>query len=203
MASTISRSESTRSTRWRKTSLSAATADATSEALIDKLKQGGYIVYFRHAQTEKDYADQLTADVNDGSTQRVLSEEGWHDAVKIGEAFRALEIPVGDAISSEYFRAWQTAWLAFGTYKKDPQLKFLPFEEYTDAQVEEMKERVTPLLIKKPAQGTNTIIVAHDDPFEAVTGIYPKPQGVGFVMEPTGTSFSVVGSIAPDAWPVD
>ena len=133
----------------------------------------------------------------------MLSEEGWHDAVKIGEAFEALGIPVGEVISSEYFRAWQTAWLAFGAYEKEPQLNFLPFEEYTDAQVEEMKERVTPLLIKKPAQGTNTIIVAHDDPFEAVTGIYPEPQGVGFVLEPTGTSFSVVGSIAPDAWPVD
>ncbi|MEL7237571.1 MAG: histidine phosphatase family protein, partial [Planctomycetota bacterium] len=114
------------------------------QKLVDALRAGGHVVYFRHAQTEKDYADQVTADVNDGSTQRVLSEEGWHQAKGIGVAFRELKIPVGDVISSEYFRAWQTADLAFGRYEKNPVLNFWPAEDYTDEQVAIVRERVMP-----------------------------------------------------------
>ena len=44
------------------------------DKLIKKMQEGGLVLYFRHASTEKDYADQVNADVNDGSTQRVLSE---------------------------------------------------------------------------------------------------------------------------------
>ncbi|MCL2924237.1 MAG: hypothetical protein MGF17_06310, partial [Trichodesmium sp. MAG_R04] len=44
--------------------------------LLNALKQGGYVIYFRHAQTEKDYADQVTAVMGNCSTQRVLSEVG-------------------------------------------------------------------------------------------------------------------------------
>ena len=88
------------------------------EALIEKMQKGGLVMYFRHASTEKDYADQVKADVNDGSTQRVLSEKGWHEAVHLGNAVRFHNIPVGKVISSDYFRAWQTAWLAFENMKK-------------------------------------------------------------------------------------
>lgn len=168
--------------------------------LVEKLQHGGLVVYFRHASTEKDYADQVKADVNDGSTQRVLSEKAWHQAVGIGEAFREHGIPVGKVISSEYFRAWQTAWLAFGKYEKNPKLNFLPFEDYTGEQTQTMRERVTPLLVEKPADGLNRIIVGHDDPFEAVTGIHPEPQGVGYVLEPDGEDFTVLGHVDPGNW---
>ncbi|MEM1158863.1 MAG: histidine phosphatase family protein [Verrucomicrobiota bacterium] len=170
-------------------------------ALIQKMQQGGLVLYIRHASTEKDYADQVTADVNDGSTQRVLSEKGWHEAVGIGAAFRSHQIPYAKVVTSEYFRAWQTAWLAFGQYEKNPALNFLPYEEYTDEQVLEMKNRVTPLLTQIPPEGKNSVIVAHDDPFEAATGIYPEPQGVTYVLKPaTDGTFTVLGHINPDDW---
>ena len=104
-------------------------------------------------------------------------------------------------MSSQYFRAWQTAWLAFGKYEKQPAFNFFPFEEYTKEQTEQMRKRVTSYLSQIPNNGTNTIIVAHDDPFEAATGIYPKPQGVTYVVEPKGDGkFTVLGHIRPDKW---
>lgn len=172
----------------------------SNEALLKQLLEGGCVVYFRHAQTEKDYADQVTADPNDGSTQRVLSEEGWHQAKEIGEAFRALGIPVGEVISSEYFRAWQTADLAFDRYEKNEKLNFLPSEDYTPEQIEKMRERVMPLVVKVPSDGVNTVIVAHDDPFEAVTGIYPEPQGVAYVLKPNGENFTILARLEPGDW---
>ena len=169
--------------------------------LLSALRQGGHVIYFRHAQTEKDYADQVTADVNNCSTQRVLSEIGWQQAKTIGTAFTQYSIPVGEVISSQYCRAWQTADLAFGKYEKNPALNFLPVEDYTDEQVEQMKANVTPLLTAVPATGTNTVIVGHDDIFESATGIYPDPQGMAYVVKPDGNgSFELIANMMPEDW---
>ena len=169
--------------------------------LIQQLRKGGHVIYFRHAQTEKDYADQVTADPNDGSTQRVLSEAGWKQAKAIGNAFRKLNIPVGDVISSQYFRAWQTADLAFGKYEKNPALNFEPAEDYTAEQMAAMRDRVMPLVTAMPADGVNTILVGHDDPFEAISGIYPEPQGVAYILKPNGKDgFTILARLTSDDW---
>ena len=169
--------------------------------LLSELQNGGYVIYFRHAQTEKDYADQVTADVNNCSTQRVLSETGLQQSLAIGEGFATSEIPIGTVTTSEYCRAWTTAGLAFGEYEKDPALNFLPFEDYTDAQVEEMKANVTPLLTAVPEDGTNNIIVGHDDIFESATGIYPAPQGIAYVVKPDGNGgFELIANMLPEEW---
>ena len=169
--------------------------------LLSALQEGGHVIYFRHAQTEKDYADQVTADVNNCSTQRTLSEAGWEQAEAIGEGFEANSIPVGNVISSEYCRAWQTAKIAFGQYEKNPALNFLPFEDYTEEQVAQMKANVTPLLTAVPESGTNTVIVGHDDIFESATGIYPDPQGMAYVVTPDGSGgMEVVANMLPEEW---
>ncbi|MEM6453690.1 MAG: histidine phosphatase family protein [Acidobacteriota bacterium] len=179
-----------------------ATIDTVDRAaLLESLRRGGHVIYLRHAQTEKDYADQVTADPSDGSTQRVLSEAGWHQAKAIGTAFRTLGIPVGKVVSSEYFRAWQTADLAFGTYEKAAALNFEPAEDYSPIQVKAMRTRVKPFLVEMPEAGTNTVLVGHDDPFEAVTGIYPEPQGVAYVLTPDGEGgYAIAAKLESQDW---
>ena len=178
-----------------------AAADMAPDELIEKMQDGGYVIFIRHAITEKDYADQISAVMGDCSTQRTLSESGWGEAKEIGDGFNRHAIPVGDVISSQYCRAWQTADLAFGTYEMNADLNFEPAEEYTDEQFAAMRERMTPHLSKVPADGVNTVLVGHDDPFDAATGIYPEPMGITYVLLPDGDSFEIVGSIDPDAWP--
>ena len=170
--------------------------------LLDALRSGGLVIFIRHAETEKDFADQVTAVMGDCSTQRTLSEAGWQQARAIGAAFERLRIPVGKVYSSEYCRAWQTADLALGRYQKTPDLNFEPAEEYTDEQIAAMRGRMTPYLVARPDEGLNTVLVGHDDPFEAATGIYPEPMGVAFVVEPDGAGgFTVLAAVAADAWP--
>ena len=177
-------------------------SDLPRDALMQALKTGGVVLYIRHAQTEADYADQINATLGDCSTQRVLSEDGWAEAKRIGKALAALDLNVVEVISSEYCRAWQTADLAFDDYHKTPDLNFERAETYTDAQVAAMRDRVTPLLAK-PTDGVR-VLVGHDDPFEAATGIYPEPQGVAYLIRPDETGdFEVLGRIAPDEWPVE
>jgi len=171
--------------------------------LLSALQEGGHVIYFRHAQTEKDYADQAdpSMSLDDCETQRKLNEVGIGQAEAIGAAFTEKAIPVGDVIASEYCRAWQTADLAFGTHEKNADLNFLPFEDYTDEQVEEMKSNVMPLLTAVPADGTNTVIVGHDDIFEAATGIYPDPQGMAYVLTPDGSGgFIIQANMLPEEW---
>jgi phosphohistidine phosphatase SixA len=172
-------------------------------ALLGALKKGGHIIYFRHAQTDKDYADQADPKMklSNCETQRKLSDVGIKQAKDIGAAFTAKAIPVGEVITSEYCRAWKTADLAFGKHQKNPKLNFLPFEDYTEAQVKEMKTNVMPLLTTAPPAGQNTVIVGHDDIFEAATGIYPDPQGMAYVLTPDRKgSFTLQANVLPDEW---
>ena len=98
----------------------------TSEPNIEKstllasIKDGGYVIYFRHATTEKDYADQADPlmSLDDCSSQRKLSTQGIKESYAIGMAFASKEIPVSDIIVSEYCRSWKIANLAFGEWTK-------------------------------------------------------------------------------------
>jgi phosphohistidine phosphatase SixA len=173
-------------------------------ALLSALKKGGHIIYFRHAQTTKDYADQADSklDLKNCETQRKLSDVGIKQAKDIGAAFTAKNIPVGEVITSDYCRAWKTADLAFGKHVKNPKLNFLPFEDYTDAQVQEMKTNLMPLLTAVPQSGKNTVIIGHDDVFEAATGIYPDPQGMAYILTPDGKSgLELQANMLPEEWP--
>ena len=180
------------------------------EALASALRDGGHVIYIRHAKTNKDWGDQVSPelDLSDCSTQRRLSDEGKADAKQIGEGIKAAGIPVGDVISSDYCRAYNTADIAFGTYTKNSNLNFLPCVECTPKDYEEYAARVSPLLSAKPEAGKNTFLVGHDDPFQGVTmpvipenGIYPAPMGVAYVAKPLGDGkFDLVAKILPNQW---
>ena len=171
--------------------------------LLNALRKGGHIIYIRHAQTDKDYADQADPklDLTNCGTQRTLSNKGWEQAKNIGSGFRKANIPVGKVFASDYCRAWQTADLAFGTFKRTSALNFVKSEEYNAAQRLEMKTAVMPLLTAIPTAGTNTVIVGHDDVFDAATGYYPKPQGMAYVLKPDGQGkFTIVATVAAEGW---
>ena len=178
--------------------------------LVSALRDGGHVIYIRHAKTTKDWGDQVSPalDLADCNTQRRLSTEGKADAKTIGEGIKAAGIPVGNVISSDYCRAYNTADLAFGTYSKNSDLNFLPCVECSPKDYKEYAKRVAPLMSAKPEAGKNTFLVGHDDPFQGVTmpvvptnGIYPAPMGVAYVAKPLGDgNFELVAKILPDQW---
>ncbi len=175
-----------------------------SFSLLEVLKNGGHIIYFRHATTEKDYADQADPlmSLDDCNSQRKLSLQGIRESYNIGMAFASKSIPIGQIIVSEYCRSWKTANFAFGEWtQKDSRLNFLPYEDYTEDHVALMKKNVMPLLTQSPLPGTNTVIVGHDDIFESATGIYPEPQGIAYILEPDGKDgFEIIANVLPSEW---
>ena len=181
-----------------------------AQQLVNALRDGGHVIYVRHAKTNKDWGDQISPDLDlsDCSTQRQLSDVGQQEATQIGQGIKAAGIPVGDVISSEYCRAYNTAQLAFGKHTKDSNLNFLPCVECTPEDYKEYSARVSPLLSAAPEAGTNTFLVGHDDPFQGVTmpvmppdGIYPAPMGVSYVVKPMGSGkFELIAKVLPSQW---
>ena len=80
------------------------------EPLLDALRAGGYTLYFRHAA--RDRTQSLPPEKSD-----CLVESGKAQARAIGEAMKALRIPIGESIASPMCRTMETAELIAGRAK--------------------------------------------------------------------------------------
>jgi phosphohistidine phosphatase SixA len=139
-------------------------------ALVEALREGGYVIYFRHARTDFTMPDSDRFNLADCSTQRNLSEDGRADARAIGEAFRALRIPVGAVLSSEYCRTRETAELAFGRVEPTRDLTSRVATMTPEEEAERI-EALRRLLATPPAPGTNTVLVGHQFNLQDATGV--------------------------------
>ena len=81
----------------------------SSSELRQKLREGGYAVYFRHAATDHNQLDQSPVDLSDCSTQRNLASEGVEQAHAMGRAFVRSGIKVDRVLTSPFCRCIDTA----------------------------------------------------------------------------------------------
>ena len=89
----------------------------TQEDVINKLKQGGYTIFFRHSITPGKDPHKVNPpgeNIYNCSTQRPLTDEGREQAKLIGAKFKEHGIPVGEVYASIICRCEETAKLAFG-----------------------------------------------------------------------------------------
>ncbi len=77
------------------------------EAILEELKQGGYVIYMRHPHTDKSTKDTDKKNLKNCATQRNLSEEGKEVAKKIGKAVKTLNVTFKTVQTSEFCRARQ------------------------------------------------------------------------------------------------
>jgi phosphohistidine phosphatase SixA len=167
--------------------------------LVEALREGGYVVYLRHAATDRSREDDPAVDLDDCATQRNLSNAGRGQARAIGAAFRALEIPLGRVAASEYCRTRETAELAFGAFEDEPDLTGFP--EESDPTYDERVRRTKELLATPPADGENTILVAHIKNLEESVS-RSIDEGELAVFEPLGGMRSRYrGQIPASLWP--
>src|SRR5438552_2349887 len=90
----------------------AAYAEPPSAAeLVPALRKGGYILFIRHPKTNPDQADTDPLHLDNINAQRQLSDEGRQQAKALGEAFRALKLPIEKVIASKFYRAQEAAKL--------------------------------------------------------------------------------------------
>jgi len=137
----------------------AQTADM--KALGAALKQGGYVIVFRHGSTNRDQADTDPLNPDNIAKQRVLSAGGIDVAKQVGSSFKKLGIPLGNVYTSKFNRAVETGKLISGgdvtpTFDvTEGGLVVTPIEN--DRRAEALKK----LAGTMPPQGKNTLIVTH------------------------------------------
>jgi phosphohistidine phosphatase SixA len=167
--------------------------------VVDRLRGGGYVVFLRHAATDHSQKDIPGVPLTNCAGQRNLTDAGRQQAEVIGGAWRALELPLGDVLSSGYCRTRETAELAFGRYEIVPALTGIPQERigtYT-GRVSALRR----LLGTKPPDGENTVVVGHIANLEAATSVEIE-EGESAIFEPLGDSrYRLVSKIPASAWP--
>ena len=98
---------------------------ANLSSVLGELRQGGFVIYFRHTATDAVGAPDAQADLTRCETQRTLSAKGRAQAAEIGAAIKTLGIPIGTVTTSPFCRTKDTAQLAFGRYTVDNDLYFV------------------------------------------------------------------------------
>jgi phosphohistidine phosphatase SixA len=128
--------------------------------LLAALRQGGFVLYFRHARTDFSQDDTDLSDLSNCATQRNLSSEGQAQARLIGESIANLAIPIGEVLSSELCRTRETAELAFGRATPMPDLTSFGTAG-SEAEEQRRAAALRRLLAIPPEPGTNTVLVGH------------------------------------------
>lgn len=154
---------------------------ADDAALIKALRAGGYVIAVRHAHTNPDHSDAEHVNLEDCATQRTLDDQGRAEARAIGEAVKAIRIPVAQVLSSPYCRTKETAELAFGKYTVNKACV---------GADEAAKATRAEIMGAQPAAGANTVIVTHSDAMGASVKerdfLADFKEGAGLVIVPKG-----------------
>lgn len=183
----------------------AADADVSAalqeqRPLVEQLREGGYVVYFRHAATDHSVGDQHPLNFADCSTQRNLTEKGRQQARAIGAAFRRLNLPVGLVVSSPYCRCRETAELAFGETSISNNLYFAMGTPASERR--RLGEYLLSRLATPPQPGTNTVIVSHTANLKEAVNIWPEKEGGAYLFQPADDgTVRYVGTVDPGVWP--
>ena len=167
---------------------------------VAALRGGGYVIALRHARTDFSMTDSETLDYADCRRQRNLDAGGRAQARAIGQAMRALDVPIGAVLASPYCRTRETARLAFGRATPSPDL-------LSDSGVRQgedpdsLDDRFRARLRRRPAAGTNTVLVSHNFAIDAATGVGVE-EGEAAVFRPQagGRGFRLVRTVTSEQW---
>ena len=131
---------------------------------------------------------------------RQLSDAGRKSAIATGQSIKTLDVPIGKVMASPYCRTVETARLMqLGSVEPTTAVINMRVAEYFGGRAAIISSAQA-LLAKKPAPGTNNLIVAHGNVAQASTPVYPG-EGEGVVFRPdTKGSFVVVGRLTPADW---
>ena len=135
----------------------AAPALAAEPEWLPALRRGGFVLYMRHAITDRRQAD--TGRLGDRAGQRNLSAAGIAQAEAVSAAFARLGIPLDRVRSSPVFRAADTAAIMARGRAVDVTMELVA-DDYT-ADVPAAISTLRRALATPPAAGTNTLLVGH------------------------------------------
>ena len=171
--------------------------------LVHQLQKGGYVLYLRQCLSNQDQADTDPLHIENVAAQRQLSDEGHKQAIALGEAFRELDIPFGNIVSSLFNRSKETASLlgvgtpTFSLDISEGGLVVSPNENKRRAEV------LRRLLSTPPGDGVNNLIVGHRANLEEAAGkdFGDVKEGETVVFQPTPDGkFRLIARVPATTW---
>jgi len=163
-------------------------------SLVQKLQQGGYVLYLRHTSTDFGQNDARMTSYEDCANQRNLTDKGREEARTISEHIKRLRIPIGPVHASPFCRTMETARLAFGKAQPTNDVRGGPVRTDDPARYDPLRK----LLATRPPAGENSVISSHGNPFYAVFGQPYLAEGEIAVVDPA--SQQIIGRIRADQW---
>ena len=159
-------------------STSAPIADAD---LVQALRRGGLVVYFRHTATDFSRDDSKMRDFDDCANQRLWSPTGRADALAIGGHWKRLNIRADAVLASPYCRTRDVAQLMFGRHQRSAEMRGGPISGAADRYA-----GLKRLLSTARVPGANLVISSHGNPWQAVAGAPYLSEGEAAVVRPQG-----------------
>jgi phosphohistidine phosphatase SixA len=183
-------------------------AQELTRAAFEDLKNGGFVVVFRHGTTNASAAfpeDKSPLDLANCADQVMLNEAGQDQARAIGRAFASASIPVGKVLASGYCRAIEMARLAFGHMEASDALLLPTFVPVAGTPVPppwpQRVQTMKKLLATVPEPPTNTILITHFPNVRAALGVQIE-FGDAVIVKPDGQGgVRLVARIFAAEWP--
>jgi len=169
---------------------------------INALRQGGYVIVFRHGATHQDQADTDPLNPKNIDQQRQLNDQGRALARAVGDAIRRLKIPVGHVYTSMFNRAVETGTL-LGFGEVTPSLDFTegglvvtPIENNRRAQA--LRE----LAATVPLAGTNIVVITHKPNILDAFGKdwFEVREGEASIFKPGGKDSKLLARVQAEEW---
>ncbi|WP_439599028.1 histidine phosphatase family protein [Falsiroseomonas sp.] len=169
---------------------------AEGAALVTRLRQGGLVLFFRHADTRGEPCDRSFR-VGDRPGQRNLSPQGRAQSARIGARLAELGIPVArPVLAGPVYRARDTAELAFGAAEVTVTESLLA-DDYAGGRLAWVLAEHRRLFSEAVPPGTNRLLFGHRTPAIMVAGDAVGgrafPEGAALVLAPRGADFETLG----------
>ena len=176
----------------------------TGPALVQALRAGGYVLVMRHTSSPRALPDPASANADNPGGERQLDATGQDTARAMGEAFRALHIPVGEVLTSPTYRARQTAAIAaLGTAVTADELG-----DGGQGMMQDADNARSVWLRNKagdqPRGGANTLLITHAPNILGAFGSVAADiaDGETLVFRPAGAAPVLMARVEVEEWQV-
>lgn len=174
-------------------------ASPAARPLVERLRQGGLVLFFRHADTAGMACDSSYR-LGYRAGQRNISARGREQARRIGAALRDQAIPVArPVLAGPVYRARDTAEEAFGAAAVEV-VDGLTADDFAGSRLDWVLAEHRRLMREPVPASSNRVLVGHRTPaimiFGETVGGRAFPEGAAIVIDPVPAP-RVLGIVMP------
>ena len=181
----------------------AAQSAPPASEWVNALRQGGYVIVFRHGATHQDQADTDPLNLDNVAKQRQLNDAGRAKHKEIGEVFRKLGIKVSAVHTSQIYRAVETGKLMFPDLTPQATIDLVEVGQVaTPVENNRRLAALRKIAATVPPAGANVVVVTHRPNILDAFGKdwFDVREAEASIFKPDGNGYSLVVRVRADDW---